>query len=254
MNTTTFTYSGFEGPEKLLEIWFSSSIDASLRSVEPAVWQDMLQVVQCKILSVLNNEHADAYLLSESSMFVYSNRLILKTCGTTTLLNSLPLIIKIAADIGLCTVDHLFYSRKSFLFPDLQEFPHGQWSDEVGYLDAIFLPHLYDTSAYVLGKTNHDHWFLYKSSRADLDSDGNSLDTAASIEAEANDFTLEILMTELNQDAMKCFWRNESELQQAKLPQNENALKHTFLDPKRLYVCFDLLRSNLDYPKYIQVH
>lgn len=67
----------FEGPEKLLEIWFaasspsldiengssSSSRDAGLRVVPRRVWEEMLDLVRCKVLSVIEGEQVDAYLL-----------------------------------------------------------------------------------------------------------------------------------------------------------------------------------------------
>ena len=68
-------YSPFEGAEKLLEIWFAPSPahlpDASaaadgrfgLRRVPRAVWEEMLDIVKCKILSVVEGSEMDAYLL-----------------------------------------------------------------------------------------------------------------------------------------------------------------------------------------------
>lgn len=65
----------FEGPEKLLEIWFAPGHeyvpDAStapkgksgLCAVERKVWEEMLDIVKCKILSVVYGEEMDAYLL-----------------------------------------------------------------------------------------------------------------------------------------------------------------------------------------------
>ena len=64
----------FEGPEKLLEIWFAptaahisaaSSVDGrtGLRLVERHVWEEMLDIVKCKVLSVVNGTEMDAYLL-----------------------------------------------------------------------------------------------------------------------------------------------------------------------------------------------
>ena len=65
----------FEGPEKLLEIWFAPSpadiLDArsstdgkyGLRKVPRAVWEEMLDIVKCKILSVVEGTEMDAYLL-----------------------------------------------------------------------------------------------------------------------------------------------------------------------------------------------
>lgn len=64
----------FEGPEKLLEIWFAPSPaqvpDASavdgrfgLRKIPRAEWEVMLDIVKCKILSVIEGTEMDAYLL-----------------------------------------------------------------------------------------------------------------------------------------------------------------------------------------------
>lgn len=76
---------------------------------------------------------------SESSMFVYPHKLILKTCGTTTLLMALPRILELAKNLcGFEKVWRIFYSRKSFMFPDRQCGPHRSWHDEVSYLDKHF--------------------------------------------------------------------------------------------------------------------
>ncbi len=58
-------------------------------------WEKILDLVQCKILSSCSNGAMDAYLLSESSMFVSSNRFILKTCGTTTLLYAIKPVMEL---------------------------------------------------------------------------------------------------------------------------------------------------------------
>ncbi|EIN11371.1 S-adenosylmethionine decarboxylase [Punctularia strigosozonata HHB-11173 SS5] len=160
----------FEGPEKLLEVWFAPSAHAvpgadsardgkfGLRSVPRAVWEEMLDIVKCKVLSVVQGIEVDAYLLSESSLFVSPHRLILKTCGTTLNLLGLPRILDIAAArANLTAVYRLFYSRKSFMFPERQQGPHRGWDEEVRFLDNIFA----NGSAYTVGRTNGDHWLLY---------------------------------------------------------------------------------------------
>jgi S-adenosylmethionine decarboxylase len=88
----------FEGPEKLLEIWFAPSPQQlpkvtrklgdgleyrakrkskvvgqeaqeeerewkGLRRVKREIWEDMLRVVKCQVLSVIEGEEVDAYLL-----------------------------------------------------------------------------------------------------------------------------------------------------------------------------------------------
>ncbi|KAH0057753.1 hypothetical protein KCU72_g3380, partial [Aureobasidium melanogenum] len=68
--------NAFEGPEKLLEVWFSPSATSlpegakpyGLKAVSSDTWKEMLDLVNCKVLSVIGHGHMDAYLLSESSM------------------------------------------------------------------------------------------------------------------------------------------------------------------------------------------
>jgi S-adenosylmethionine decarboxylase len=60
--------SPFEGPEKLLEIWFAPSPThvpnrRGLRQVPRQIWEEMLDIVKCKVLSVIEGDEIDAYLL-----------------------------------------------------------------------------------------------------------------------------------------------------------------------------------------------
>ncbi|KAL6897466.1 S-adenosylmethionine decarboxylase [Trichoderma evansii] len=235
------TYA-FEGPEKLLEVWFAPSASAlptgarpnGLKAVAADTWVSMLDMVNCKILSVLESETVDAYLLSESSMFVFPHKLILKTCGTTTLLLGLQRMLHIAAEHAGFSFDNaasaqeikavatpyrVFYSRKNFLFPDKQHGPHRSWKQEVKYLDDMFD----GGSAYMVGKMNGDHWYLYITTPNRMftppltpDSESNevaptsftipaSFSKMGSI-ANASDETLEILMTDLDPENAKQFY------------------------------------------------
>lgn len=235
--------NAFEGPEKLLEVWFAPSADAlpagaaplGLKAVSKDTWVTMLDMVHCKILSVLESESVDAYLLSESSMFVFPHKLILKTCGTTTLLLGLQRLLHIAAteagfpfknaksvdDIrAAATPYRVFYSRKNFLFPDKQQGPHRSWKQEVKYLDDS----LGHGSAYMVGKMNGDHWYLYITSpnqeltppitpQSELDSavaehlEGHlNLNPPETTGDEYVDETLEILMTDLDPENAKQFF------------------------------------------------
>lgn len=57
---------GFEGPEKLLEMWFAENPAESglgLKSISRKLWEDMLTEVGCKVLSVVKSAGVDAYLL-----------------------------------------------------------------------------------------------------------------------------------------------------------------------------------------------
>lgn len=201
--------SPFEGPEKLLEIWFARSPadvpDATspehgrtgLRKIEPAIWEEMLNIVRCKVLSTVQGQEMDAYLLSESSLFISSHRLILKTCGTTLNLLGLPRILEIASTYAhMHSVYRCFYSRKSFMFPDRQQGPHQDWEHEVEFLDNIF----HDGAAYTVGKMNGDHWLLYMTSPRD-----GCQTILRSPKDSFPDYTIEILMSDLSPKARKPF-------------------------------------------------
>lgn len=148
----------FEGPEKNLEIDFKRSVGHAngFREVSREELDVMLEAGQCCILSKTSNEHIDAYVLSESSLFVYSHKVVIKTCGTTTLLKTLPFIKKYADALGL-EIEWVSYSRKNYTFPEDQVFPHTSFQSEVACLNEYFP----DGSAHVLGPLNRDHWYIY---------------------------------------------------------------------------------------------
>ena len=187
----------FEGSEKVLEIWFKNTschVDVNgLRLIPRETWAAILALVRCQILSHTGNEYCDAYVLSESSLFVYPHKMILKTCGTTTLLHAVEPLLRAALTLcGLSEIDDVFYSRKNFLFPQAQSFPHSSFVDECTALDKHF-----KGSGYQLGRTNGDHWFLYTTDRESITSTQT---------AQAADETLELLMTGLDTCAAQDFF------------------------------------------------
>ncbi|KAK6170700.1 hypothetical protein SNE40_019024 [Patella caerulea] len=188
--------SFFEGAEKLLEVWFEfddDSLESSLRSIDRKVWEDLLKVVKCEIISRTADEDMDAYVLSESSMFVTKDRFILKTCGTTTLLYAVKPLIKLVKEkCRLKQILDIFYSRKNFSRPDLQIGMHRNFSDEVSHLDKQFR----NGAAYSLGRINQDCWYLY------------TLDNAG---VERPDQTFELLMWDMCREKMRVFTKDVSE-------------------------------------------
>ncbi|KAK7740963.1 spermidine resistance protein [Cytospora paraplurivora] len=266
--------NAFEGPEKLLEVWFAPSPSAlpsganenGLLCVSSKTWKEMLQLVHCEVLSVVSSEHMDAYLLSESSMFVFPHKLILKTCGTTTLLLGLRRLLRIAAvearfpfhnvpdledETAMASPFRVFYSRKNFLFPDKQRGPHRSWNDEVKFLDNLFD----GGSAYLVGKMNGDHWYLYITTpeaqltppRTPDGENGSSsparpakiptglMSSFPQIKAREDyqDETLEILMTDLDVENAKQFYLSHaSAVARERIPsQTREAKKDTSESP-----------------------
>jgi S-adenosylmethionine decarboxylase proenzyme len=119
----------FEGSEKRLEVDFTIAAGATagqqgLRALSRAQLDELMTHAHCCIVSSRRNEHFDAYVLSESSLFVYPTKWILKTCGTTRLLNSVPRLLEFAAALGL-QPSRCKFSRATFLFPEQQVSARG---------------------------------------------------------------------------------------------------------------------------------
>lgn len=105
----------FEGSEKKVEIIVKNTLN--LREQGYEFWAEMVSKCEATILSTISNSECDAYLLSESSLFVWENRFLMITCGTTILANSVTTFIE---KMGKDVVDALFYQRKNEYFERLQ--------------------------------------------------------------------------------------------------------------------------------------
>jgi S-adenosylmethionine decarboxylase len=145
--------SFFEGSEKKLELAVDPSL-ASLRSFGDPYWTDVVRGTGADILSRLSNDHCDAYLLSESSLFVFDHHMAMMTCGRTTLHEAaLALLERIPAE----RVQTLVYKRKH------EEFPHDQptsFFDDVRAL-ARRLP----GRAFQFGNRDEHHLYLFEVDR-----------------------------------------------------------------------------------------
>mmetsp|Transcript_11225 Transcript_11225/g.16838 ORF Transcript_11225/g.16838 Transcript_11225/m.16838 type:complete len:391 (+) Transcript_11225:201-1373(+) len=158
-----------------------------MRQIRANQWKQMLDLVGCKILSEKSNAYMDMYVLSESSLFVYPRHIMIKTCGTTTLLKGVPLLLEFAKSLSL-EVEFVMYCRKNFMFPAAQLHPHSSFDCEIDALKQLF-----NGDAYVLGPLTGEHWNLYIAdySRQDPENEMSQ--------------TLEIMMTELDREVMSYF-------------------------------------------------
>ncbi|KDP24344.1 hypothetical protein JCGZ_25640 [Jatropha curcas] len=191
---------GFEGYEKRLEVsfsepgFFADPGGMGLRSLSKAQIDEILKPAECTIVDSLSNDHVDSYVLSESSLFIYPYKVIIKTCGTTKLLLSIPAILKLAGTLSL-TVHSVRYSRGSFIFPGAQSFPHRSFSEEVAVLDGHFGKLGLESVAYVMGSPDKTQkWHVYSAS---LDTGRHS----SSVQ------TLEMCMTGLDRDRASVFYK-----------------------------------------------
>lgn len=180
--------SGAPAPKKMKK---KETRNVGLRRIPLERLEELLDLVHCTILHKSHHAYLDSYVLSESSMFVSSHRIFLKTCGQTSLLPAVPLILELAKTYaGLTEVQELFFSRKELGRPHEQPFPHNNFDHEVEYLNEHF-----SGSAHVFGRPEMgQQWFLY------------ALNKPHNWTAHKEDQTLEILMTDLDPEAMALYY------------------------------------------------
>lgn len=200
----------FEGSEKRVEVDFSLGSGApaeGLRALSREVLDELMTAAHCCIVSARSNGNFDAYVLSESSLFVYPTKWVLKTCGTTRLLDSVPRLLEVAAAQGMAAT-RCKYTRASFLFPEQQPAPHGNFDAEAAYLNTHF-GHLEETGqgqAYVLGEQDQGlQWHVYVAGR---------------MTAPVATFNLEMCMTELDEVKAQAFFRNDKFISSARTTQD----------------------------------
>lgn len=191
--------SGFEGFEKRLELHFFGDDpivmgrNLGLRLLDFESLQQVLHAVQCTVVSAVGNHYFDSYVLSESSLFVYPNKIIIKTCGTTQLLKSVRPLLHHARHLGL-SLSSVRYTRGNFIFPESQPFPHTSFKEEVVYLEDSLPNSLRFRKASVMpSKTLTHSWHVFTAC-TDIDDFGDV-------------YTIEICMTELDKAAAGKFFR-----------------------------------------------
>jgi S-adenosylmethionine decarboxylase len=169
----------FEGTEKKVEIMVASE-GKSLRSLGPSFWSEIVRAANARILSSASTDELDAYLLSESSLFVYDDRIVMITCGRTNLAHATGTFID---RIGAPRVDYLVYERKNENFPHLQP---TSFED-----DILEIAQRIPGNSIHFGERNEHYLSLFASS--------------AEFTPLPNDTTIEVLMYDLAPDVRKSF-------------------------------------------------
>ncbi|XP_047313676.1 S-adenosylmethionine decarboxylase proenzyme-like [Impatiens glandulifera] len=194
---------GFEGYEKRLEIsfavpsFYADPNGQGLRSLTRSQLDEILGPAECTIVSSLSNAHVDSYVLSESSLFIFAYKLVIKTCGTTKLLLSIPPILNLANSISL-KVESVRYTRGSFIFPSAQVYPHRNFSEEIDVLNSYFGKLGFGSNAYIMGDSDKPQkWHVYSASSA-LPALTNPI------------YTMEMCMTGLDKEKASVFYKNQS--------------------------------------------
>jgi S-adenosylmethionine decarboxylase len=139
----------FEGTEKKFEL-IAQPTSCSFRSFDQMFWKDIVALAKAEIISVISNEQCDAYLLSESSLFVWDKRVVVITCGLSTLIDSLLALID---RIGVVNVSFVCYQRKNEYLAHLQA---STFVDDIARLRQVV-----PGNACRIGHLDSHHHFIF---------------------------------------------------------------------------------------------
>lgn len=178
----------FEGSEKKLEVVVKPGTP-SLRQWPRETWEKIVAAAKAQILSQVSSSELDAYLLSESSLFVWDERFTMITCGTTTLVEA---AVETFKKLTSAEIDCVIYERKNEYFPQLQ---HTDFYDDIKKIHA-HIP----GRAFRLGNADEHHLFIFHSDRP--------------YKPAQTDRTLEVLMYDLRGVAKDTFKRTNATVEE----------------------------------------
>lgn len=167
----------FEGPEKKLELVLTPG-QPSLRARGRDFWEKVVEASRAQVLNVLSNDQVDAYLLSESSLFVWDSSLTMITCGQTRLVDAALMLVEA---LGEEAIAFLVYERKNEHFPERQ---YTSFFEDAGRLNAVI-----PGTALRFGADHDHHINVFHSGREHV--------------AERGDTTVEILMHSLSEESAR---------------------------------------------------
>ena len=177
----------FEGSEKKLELILNSR-SKSLKSFSDSFFKTLLRKSNTQCLNQFESSDCKAYLLSESSLFVWDHRLTLITCGKTTLCKALLYLLK---SIPSKHIEACFFQRKNEFFPLNQKTTFEK--------DVYQIRKKIKGPAYRFGELDRHHFFLFH------------LDNEFSPNRE--DQTVEILIYDMPTELKNIFYKNSDKIQ-----------------------------------------
>ena len=99
----------FEGAEKKVEMVVAKNCPP-LTERPTEFWSKVADLCGASIISTVQNREMKAFLLSESSLFVWRERMLMMTCGQTNLVESILFFVK---ELGMQNIASIIFQRKN---------------------------------------------------------------------------------------------------------------------------------------------
>ena len=190
----------FEGVEKRIEVRFTVQENdvLGLRAIGRSELDTICEAAKCTIIHSEPDTCFDSYILSESSLFVFRDRMMIKTCGTTLPLNGVQAMFDAADQYNIKPLD-MTYSRSSFVFPDLQLFPHDSLDNELKFLKDMesTLGKVISEETFILGDIGETYWVVHN----------KKFDEPSSV-LKRQQVMVDCIMTGLAPEARDVYWKD----------------------------------------------
>lgn len=214
--------------QKKIEIELSFGLD-DLRQKPHSFWEELVEQAHAKILSQIDSEECTAYLLSESSLFVWKNRITLITCGRTTLVNAAKYFI---SQFQSNDIESVIFERKNEYFPDKQPTNF--------YQDVIELNKFIEGKAFRFGNADEHHLYVYHMNKP--------------FTPEESDKTLEVLMYDLDKDVLNLFQKENLKSEELRLKSGIENLFEGFKIDDYVFEPFGYSLNGLKGSEYFTIH
>ncbi|MDT0604716.1 adenosylmethionine decarboxylase [Thalassotalea castellviae] len=140
----------FEGSEKKAEVVINKNSFSLLNDISDDFWLQLVACCNAKVLSSIKNENCKAFILSESSLFIWEDRFLILTCGITQLVYSIEYFIK---HINAKDILHVTYQRKNEYYSNAQL---SSFSDDIELLSKYV-----KGKAYRFGEMYSHHNYVF---------------------------------------------------------------------------------------------
>ncbi|WP_299268049.1 adenosylmethionine decarboxylase [uncultured Psychrosphaera sp.] len=219
----------FEGAEKKAEIQVDSQKLSLLNDIPNEYWHDLVHKCEAKILSSIENKYCKAFLLSESSLFVWDDRFLILTCGETKLINSIEFFIQ---TYDVVVLKQVTYQRKNEYFSHAQPSCFGD--------DLKILAKYLDGQAYRFGALDGHHNYIFH-----YEND---------FEADQQDKTYELLAYQISERASKLLSTEGLSKQQIRTLFNFDQLIPGFAIDDFVFEPYGYSLNAIKDDKYLTIH
>lgn len=219
----------FEGAEKKAEIQVDSQKLSLLNDIPNEYWHDLVHKCEAKILSSIENKYCKAFLLSESSLFVWDDRFLILTCGETKLINSIEFFIQ---TYDVAVLKQVTYQRKNEYFSHAQPSCFGD--------DLKILAKYLDGQAYRFGALDGHHNYIFH-----YEND---------FEADQQDKTYELLAYQISERASKLLSTEGLSKQQIRTLFNFDQLIPGFVIDDFVFEPYGYSLNAIKDDKYLTIH